>query len=152
VVGVAVRSFRPKRDHNLRPDAPDMGDNPPDRLGRVGIIEVAVAVVEKLDVSNAQYLRSRQEFDSAKLAERLPPRIGAWITLPATLAAGCGDEVYFAPATAYVTSIATSTQCLIVRMGEDTQQSFGFSDRTPPQVVLRASAGDSPSEQNVVHE
>jgi hypothetical protein len=35
------------------------GDDPPDRLGRVGLVEFAVKIVEKLDVANVQHLRSR---------------------------------------------------------------------------------------------
>jgi hypothetical protein len=95
VVGVAVGSFRPEGNHDLRPNTPEVGDDPTDRLSRVGLVEVGVKVIEKLDVSNAQYLRSRQQLSRADLAERLRPRIGAWIALPATLAACCGDEVYF---------------------------------------------------------
>ena len=111
-------------------------DDPTDRLGRVGLVEVAVEVVEKLDVSNAQHLRSRQQLGRANLAERLRPRIGAWITLPATLAAGCGDEVEFDARRSILRQCAAGTQCLIVRVGEDTQQSFGFSHLTPQRVVL----------------
>jgi hypothetical protein len=136
MVGVAVRSFRPEGHHNLRPNAPDVRDNLPDRLGGVCLIEVVVEVGEKLDISNAQHLRSRQEFGGAKLAERLRPRIGAWITLPATLATCCGDQGKFDARRSILGQRAASTQGLIVRVGEDTQQSFGFSHLTPPRVIL----------------
>src|SRR5689334_5569379 len=66
-------------DHDLRPNAPNMRDDAPDRVGRVGLIEVAIKVVKKLNISNAQHLRSRQQLGRAELAERRRPWISAWL-------------------------------------------------------------------------
>ena len=79
---------------------------------------------------------SRQQFGGTDLAQRCRAGIVAWIALPAALAACGGDEISFDICRRVLRQGATSTQCLIVGVGEDAQQSVGFRHIAPQLVIL----------------
>jgi hypothetical protein len=96
-----------------------VGDDTLDRLGRIGLVEVAIEVVQELDLANAQHLRGGKQFGRAELTQRDRPWIIAWICLPAALAARRGNEIGFDARRRVLRQRAARAQCLVIGVGED---------------------------------
>ena len=62
MVGVPVSPVRIERKHHLRLEPANMLDNPADGLRWLGLIELAVRVVQKYNLSQAQHLSGGPEF------------------------------------------------------------------------------------------
>src|SRR5687767_1334451 len=97
MVGVPVSPVRIERKHHLRLEPANMLDNPADGLRWLGLIELAVRVVQKYNLSQAQHLSGGPEFSFALAAKGLRAGISFRLAQPASLAPRRGQKISFDP-------------------------------------------------------
>ena len=71
---MAVGPVGAEGEDHLWPDSAKVGGDPSDRFRGVGLVEVAVHVVQEADITDTQLLGGRQQLGLARLADDLQPR------------------------------------------------------------------------------
>src|SRR6476660_3058956 len=94
-----------------------------DCLGWIGLVEIAIDVIEEVALANTKRSNRATQLGFADRAERGQPRVVLLGTLPAALATRRGYEVYFDSFGGILGQRAAVAQRLVVGVGQHAHQS-----------------------------
>ena len=122
MIGVSISSFRTKCDDDLRPDGPQVSHDPRYDLGRISLVQVAVDVVQEMNLVETKRLPRGAQFSLANSAKRILTRICLRVTKPAAFPARCRDEIRFDALGGLFRQRTARTKRLVVGVGEHAHQ------------------------------
>lgn len=88
MIGMPIGAIRAKGDNNIGFHAPYMSHDLHDRLGWLGLIQIAIDVIQEIDAADTKHTSRCQQLSLTYLAQGFQAWIIALVTKPAAFAPG----------------------------------------------------------------
>ena len=137
MIGVAVGPVGAEGDHDLGPQAAQVGGDPVGRLPGVGLVEVAVNVAEQRQLADTQGRHRAAQLSLTEARHRGQAGVVGRVALPAALAEGGCHQIRLDPLGGVLCQGSATTKGFIVGVGQDSHQAQGVGHG-----VLRVSVGE----------
>src|SRR5262249_50873139 len=118
MIGVTIAALWPEGDHDMWPHPPQVPNDLANHLTRIRLVEVAVGIIEEIDLANAQPSRRRIQLGLAYGAERRWAGVVAGVAEPAALAARRRHKVDLNSFGGILGQRAAITERLVVGVGQ----------------------------------
>src|SRR5215207_410323 len=121
MIGMPIRAVRRKRNHHLRLDSTDMRGNLFDDLTRLGLIHIAVDVIQKADFMQTKMLCGTIQLCFTDPCHLLEAWIWSLVIEPASFPMRRAHKIRFDTLCGIARQCGAKPKCFIIGMWKDSQ-------------------------------